>query len=62
MKNAAGDDMNILLDPMMYIGRVKDRDDAGRVRTMEIIYDDDTVDVTDGDEFFTFRTEVLLEP
>jgi hypothetical protein len=48
------------LDPMTYIGRVK-RGDDGRVRSMEVFYDDDMIHLEDGDEFVSFTTVVLLE-
>jgi hypothetical protein len=50
----------MMLDPLMYIGRVA-RGEDGRVKTIEVIYDTDTVDVEDGDEFVTFTTQILLE-
>ena len=51
---------DIVLDPMTYLGRVT-RGDDGRVETLEVIYDDQTVHIEDGDEFVTFTTVVLLE-
>lgn len=56
-----GNDLGIILDPMMYIG-LATRDESGRVRTLRVIYDDESVEVKeDGMEFFTFHTQVLLE-
>jgi len=55
---------DFILDPMGYLGRVKERDAQGRPRLMEIIYDDDLVKLSEKPEentFFTFTTQVLLE-
>lgn len=49
-----------VLDPMQYIGRVK-RDDEGKVRNIEVFYPTENVRLTDGDEFITFTTVILLE-
>lgn len=51
------------LDPMQYIGRVT-RGEDGKVRNLEVIYDDDIVHLSEDptkNEFVTFKTEVLLE-
>lgn len=48
------------LDPLMYIGLVTRRPD-GKVDTIKVIYDNESVDVTDGMEFITFKTVILLE-
>ncbi len=45
-----------MLDPFTHIGRVTSRDDEGKVRTMEIFYPEDVIELTDGDEFITFTT------
>ena len=48
------------MDPLQYVGRVT-RGEDGRVATIEVFYDTDTIHIADGDEFVTFKTEVLLE-
>ncbi len=60
MKNQDGEEIGIILDPLRYIGRVH-RGEDGRVKTMEVFYDTDTIHLEDGDEFVTFTTTVLLE-
>lgn len=60
MKDQNGNEFGIIFDPLMYIGRVH-RGEDGRVKTMEVFYDTDTLEVEDGDEFVTFNTQVLLE-
>lgn len=50
----------MILDPLQYIGKVT-RGEDGRVRTLEVLYDTDMIQLEDGDEFVTFTTTVLLE-
>lgn len=55
---------DFILDPLTYIGRVKERDEQGRPKLMEICYDDSIIKMSDNIEennFFTFTTQVLLE-
>lgn len=52
--------LSFVLDPMHYIGRVT-RGDDGKVRNIEVFYDEDTVTIEQGDEFVTFVTRILLE-
>jgi hypothetical protein len=50
-----------MIDPMTYIGRVT-RGDDGRVKTVDVIYDDgDAIELSEGDEFITFTTVIVLE-
>ncbi len=60
MKDQNGNDVGVIFDPLMYIGRVH-RGEDDRVKTMEVFYDTDTIHLEDGDEFVTFHTQVLLE-
>lgn len=53
-------DTHAPLDPLVYLGRVH-RDEGGKVVSLEVCYDNDTVHIEDGDEFVTFTTVVLLE-
>lgn len=48
------------LDPMVYLARPI-RDEKGTVRSLEIIYDSESVTVAHGNEFITIQTRVLLE-
>lgn len=43
------------LDPFIHLARVT-RGEDGRVRSMEVIYDTESVTIEDGDEFVTFTT------
>lgn len=55
---------DFILDPLTYLGRVKERDENGRIKLMEVIYDTDVVKLSEKVEennFFTFTTQVLLE-
>lgn len=55
---------DFILDPMTYIGRVKERDEQGRPKLWEIYYDTDVIKLsenTEENQFFTFTTQVLLE-
>lgn len=56
---------DFILDPLNYIGRVKERDSKGRPKLLEICYDDEIIHLDENDktknEFFTFTTQVLLE-
>ena len=52
--------LNIPLDPLRYIGRVKRHASTGRVESMEVFYNDDVITLADGDELITFTTVVLL--
>ncbi len=60
MKDQHGNTVDFVLDPLTYIGRVH-RGEDGRVKTMEVFYDTDSIHLEDGDEFVTFTTVVLLE-
>ena len=48
------------LDPLTYIGKIT-RDDAGKIRYLELVYDGESIKVKDLDEFLTFTTTVALE-
>ncbi len=52
---------DIPLDPLVYLARVIERDENGRARRLEVIYDDEVVEVEDGMELVTITTQVLLE-
>lgn len=61
MKNQHGDELGVEpLDPLTYIGRVT-RGGDGRVKTLEVFYQEDVIHLEDEDEFITFTTVVLLE-
>lgn len=50
-------------DPFQYIGRVTARHEDGRVKTLDVIYQDDTVTLSDDptkNDFITFVTVVDL--
>lgn len=59
-QNGNSIDLPMPMDPLLYIGRVH-RGEDGRVATIEVFYDDSVIHLEDGDEFVTFRTEILLE-
>ena len=58
--DGVGGPIEVPLDPLTYIGRVKRDPDTGRVVSMEVFYDDAVIHLEDGDEFVTFTTVVLL--
>jgi hypothetical protein len=60
MKDQNGNTLDLPLDPLMYLGRVH-RGEDGRVKTLEVFYDTDTIHIEDNDEFVTFTTRILLE-
>lgn len=50
-------------DPFTYVGRVKRSEDGSRVVSMEVFGPEDTITLSDGDEFITFTTVIdLLTP
>jgi hypothetical protein len=61
MANVGGN--HFPLDPMTYIGRVT-RGEDGRVKNLEVYYDDSIIKLSEDpseNEFITFTTVVLLE-
>lgn len=52
--------MSAPLDPFQYVALAK-RDDTGKIRTLQLIYDAESIEVEEGMEFITFTTVIDLE-